>query len=149
MRLETFLVKAKQNTYAAGKPGGETILEDECKELSYAEDEFLYRDRYYGENPFAGQEIVWHAGQMVWAMNYYGAITDPRAFEAEIPSFLKSALRQGSEELPYRGPHRFAEGECVYTNESQGALAAFSGQETITYRGKEVYSLVYHGGSLG
>jgi hypothetical protein len=149
MRLETFLVKAKQNTYAAGLPGGEQVLADGCKELTYHDGEYAYRDRYYGENPFAGEEVVWHAGRIVWAMNYYGAVTDANAPSAEIPRFLKSALKLVPEDRPFRGPSLYRDGECAYFCESQGFLGAFTGRETITFRGVEVYFLVFHGGSLG
>ena len=58
MKLEEFLVRAKQNTYAsAGEE--EDILTDGSKELLYEEGDFKYRDRYFGSKTFAGEEIIW------------------------------------------------------------------------------------------
>jgi hypothetical protein len=74
VELEQFLVKAKVSAYASGGEGEEGILSDGCKELAFQEGEYKYRDRYFGWNPFIGEEVVWHGDQVTWAMNYYGAV---------------------------------------------------------------------------
>ena len=61
-KLSDFLVKAKINTYASGK------------EFDFEEKEFRYRDRYFGFNPFIGEEVVWQKKEIIWGMNYYGRI---------------------------------------------------------------------------
>jgi len=53
-----FIIKAKQNTYAKSGEGGEEVLADGSKELVFKEKNFKYRDRYFGFNPFIGQEVV-------------------------------------------------------------------------------------------
>jgi len=73
-QLSKFLVKAKINTYASSGEGGEKILPDGSKEFEFEEKEFKYQDRYFGFNPFIGEEIVWQNGKVVWGMNYYGEI---------------------------------------------------------------------------
>lgn len=55
-QLSKFLVKAKINTYASSGEGGERIFPDGSKE--FEEKEFKYRDRYFGFNPFIGEEIA-------------------------------------------------------------------------------------------
>ncbi|MDI6721659.1 MAG: DUF5680 domain-containing protein, partial [Candidatus Aenigmarchaeota archaeon] len=74
MELSEFLVRAKLNTYASVGESGEKMLEDGSKELVFEENEFKYRDRYFGFNPFIGQEVVWRKGKVIWAMNYRGRI---------------------------------------------------------------------------
>lgn len=74
MKLSKFLVKAKIATYASAGEANEKVLEDGCKELLFEEDKFKYRDRYYGFNPFFGEEIVWQNGKIIWSMNYFGRI---------------------------------------------------------------------------
>lgn len=140
----SFLVKAKQNTYATGDPG--KILADGIEEFEFQEGDLRYRDRFCGGNAFIGQELVWQAGQPVWGMNYYGVVTS--AAPPEVGHFLKKALQQVTEDRPYRGPRSLADGDLTYLDESQGDVDSFSGVEVILHRGKEVYRLVYHGGSL-
>jgi hypothetical protein len=65
LKLEQFLVKAKISGYASGGEGGEGILADGGKELTFQEDDVQYRDRYFGWNPFCGEEVVWQAGYSI------------------------------------------------------------------------------------
>ena len=61
MELSKFLVKAKIATYASEGEANERVLEDGAKELTFEDGKLKYRDRYYGFNPFVGEEIVWKA----------------------------------------------------------------------------------------
>ena len=63
-QLSKFLVKAKINTYALSGENEEKVLFDESKEFEFEEKEFKYRDRYFGFDPFIGQEIVWQNGKI-------------------------------------------------------------------------------------
>jgi len=65
MELSKFLVKAKISTYASEGEANEIVLEDGAKELTFEDGEFKYRDRYYGFNPFVGEEIVWKNGKII------------------------------------------------------------------------------------
>jgi hypothetical protein len=144
MNLAKFLVKAKQNSYASGKPG--EILEDGTQEFIFHDGEFRYRDRFLGGSAFIGQELVWQSDRLVWGMNYYGAVTN--AAPAELGQFLKKALRRVSEERPFRGQHALLENGFEYLDESEGDISSFTGVELILFDGTEVYRLVYHGGRL-
>jgi len=62
--LSKFLVKAKVNTYASDTKT--TILGDGSKELVFREGRLFYRDRYFGENPFIGEEMVFHEDKYIW-----------------------------------------------------------------------------------
>jgi hypothetical protein len=146
MKLEQFLVKAKVSAYASGGEAG--ILADGCKELTFQEGPFKYRDRYFGWNPFVGEEVVWEDDQIAWAMNYYGLVFDEVVPAGQVYAFLQEAMNQVKEDRPFRGPQRFAKGDFEYTDESQDDVERFSGIERITYQGREIYRLDYHGGRV-
>lgn len=84
-------------------------------------------------------------------MCYAGGVTAPVSTSPEIGQvyeFLRAALRQVTQERPYRGPRRFQEGAYIYTDESQGELERFWGVEAITHKDTLVYQLRYSGGLL-
>jgi hypothetical protein len=139
-------MKAKANSYASG--GVARVLADGCHEFVFEEGGFVYRDRYYGDNPFVGEEVVLQNGKVVWAMNFYGGVTSDSVPEGEVYKFLQRAMRQLRPERPFRGPEVFAEAAYEYCDESQGALDGFVGAERILYQGQEVYHLHYHGGRV-
>ncbi len=146
MELSRFLVRAKIATYAGTGEGNETTLEDGAKELIFTDGRFKYRDRYYGFNPFIGEEVVFDNGKIIWSMNYYGRITSDTVPEKEVYEFLRMAMRQVKENRPFRGPDRFKSGSFEYIDESTGDVNWFSGTERILFKGREVYRLFYHGG---
>jgi len=151
MNLSQFLVKAKINTYATEGEGGEKILDDGCRELIYEETGFKYRDRYYGFDPFVGEEVVFENNKAIWGMNYFGMITS-KTIEGDIVGqfldFLKESLRQVPEDKPFRGPVNFKNNDFEYTNQVEGNVERFVGKEKILYKGEEVYTLNYHGGLI-
>lgn len=149
MEFVAFLLKAKLKTYATGGEGNERDLEDGAREMSYREGEFFYRDRSFGFTPFVGEEVVWQNDRVVWAMNYYGMVTDESVPAGDIYHFLQKALQQVSAERPFRGPHEFREGDYLYQDTSEGDIAQFSGEETIFFQKTQVYLLTYHGGRVG
>jgi len=148
MELSKFLVKAKIATYASEGEANERVLEDGAKELTFESDGFRYRDRYYGFNPFVGEEIVWKDDKIVWSMNYFGKISSDVVSGKEVYKFLQSAMRQVKEDRPFRGPNNFKSGDFEYIDESNGDVHNFTGIEKILFKGKEIYRLNYHGGSM-
>lgn len=143
----SFLLRAKKATYAAGDAGTVQPSRTRSHDLAYREGDLSYLDTYLGGFAFIGEEAVWKDGTPVWGMNYYGSMTI-----SEIPDgfgdFLKLALRQVPEDAPYRGPTRFEEGQYTYFCRWQGNLERFSGDESITLDGKEIYVLYFHGGTI-
>ena len=148
MKLEQFLVKAKTNTYASEGEGSEEILADGSKELTFQENGFKYRDRYFGFNPFIGEEVVWYEDRVIWAMNYYGTVFDKVVPADQAYRFLGKAMRQVKEDRPFRGPHSLKEQDFEYVDEGKGTVESFVGVERILYKGQEIYRLDYHGGSI-
>jgi hypothetical protein len=148
LRLEAFLVRAKIAAYAGGGEGGEVVLADGGREMAYAEGGYRYRDRYYGWNPFGGEEVVFQAGKAVWTMNYYGLVFSEVVPAGEVYAFLQKAMGRVAEDRPFRGPDSFLEGDFEYRDESRGTAERFTGVERIFHRGREVYRLDYHGGRI-
>lgn len=156
MDLTTFLVTAKSRTYAAGDSAEEELV-DGARQFVYHDGPFKYRDRYYGFNPFGGEEVVWQDGKPIWCMNYWGKVITQYvsgAVWSEMPSpeaiyrFLRRALREVDKGLPLRGPlGGFDEGEWTYRATRHGSLEAFDGSEMIGYRIR-VYECWFHGGML-
>ncbi len=149
MELKDFLVKAKINTYASGGEGGEKILEDGGKELIYESGGWKYRDRYFGFNPFIGEEIVWFNNKITWGMNYYGRIISDKIDAEYLYKFLQKAMRLINSERPFRGPQQFKEESWDYCDESFGTVDKFEGLETIYFKEEKVYELKYYGGTIG
>ena len=148
MKLEEFLVLAKVSAYAGQGEGGERILADGCKELTFQKGGSRYRDRYFGWNPFVGEEVVWQDDQVIWAMNYYGLVLDDVVPAGKVYNFLRQAMSQVREDRPFRGPHTLKRDDFEYSDESQGTIDQFKGVERIFYRGREIYRLNYHGGRV-
>ena len=145
--LSKFLVKAKMNTYAGDTKA--MILTDGSKELVFSEGRLFYRDRYFGENPFIGEEIVFHEDKYVWGMNYYGhAISSTDFSLRDLYAFLREALRRVNEKKPFRGPEKYDENIFRYINNVEGDVSQFNGSEKIFYKEIEVYRLLYHGGFI-
>jgi len=140
-----FIAKAKINTYASGREGATLI--DGSKELTFEEGKFLYRDRYFGFNPFIGGEVVFYEGKCIWGMNYCGYIVPSEDISLkEVYAFLRESLKRVEEEKPFRGPKKYEKNPFKYANSVQGNISMFNGIEKIFYKGKEVYRLLYHGG---
>jgi hypothetical protein len=146
--LASFLVKAKAQGYASGDESRFKVLSDAGREVGYTEGEYTYRDRWYGEQAFSGEEIVWRQGKAVWSMNFFGATAADRPIPDEFTKFHKAALRRVAVDAPFRGPALYREGDLVYVNDWSGSIREFSGVERIFSRDKEIYRLVYHGGLL-
>ena len=144
--LREFVLFAKQNTYTSSKDGDEKINDDFSREFQWRDGEFLYRDRYFGTDPFSGQEIVYYNESPIWSMNYYGNTTGEGIRKNEIYAFLRVALSNLDANYPFRGNNNFCVGKFRYANMYKGDFLHFSGHESIYYEEQLVYSLSYFGG---
>lgn len=144
-----FILKAKKSTYAGVENDSKKILSDGSKEFTYAEDIYSYRDRYFGSDPFAGQEVIFSNKKAIWVVNYRGYILDKTINEKTVYDFLKQALMEVPESAPFRGPAEFSVGNYKYTSEFLGNSESFSGVENIYFEGNKLYELYFHGGLIG
>lgn len=147
MDLLDFIIDAKKNTYASSRLT-DKLNKDGSKELIFENQAYLYVDRYYGFNPFSGQEIIFKDSKAIWSMNYYGFINDHLVSEKEVYSFLKKALLNVEKRFPFRGPNIYKEEDFEYFSDTLGFIEEFNGKERIDYKGKTIYVGFYHGGLL-
>jgi hypothetical protein len=142
----SFLLSAKQNTYAGG---GELTQSSRLgsKDLAYQAGPYKYLDTYLGDIDFIGEEAVWHEGRPLWGMNYMG-----RMLVEKIPDgfskFLKEALLNVPSEMPFRGPEEMLDGDFRYLCSVEGGIPWFSGVESIHYKGQKIYEMKFHGGEI-
>ena len=146
--LNDIIVKAKAATYVGGgqpqspsRPGSHDI--------GWADGDWRYLDSYFGGTDFLGQEVLWHRGEPIWAMNYYGyikradLIDGARAGET-IKAALSALYREGRflGDFDWQGPHG------LYVDRNQGGPEQFRGREVILVDGVEAYALDYFGGLI-
>jgi hypothetical protein len=152
--LVEFLISAKQKTYASGGSDSQAAVNpviESSHQFEYRKGELLYRDIYFGESFFVGQETVYHKGYAIWSMCYAGGWTDKLIDPTEVNilgGFLQSALRHIPYDYPFRGPLEHFEGDHQYRNMPSGDVDRFRGVEHITRGSINVYELNYCGGSL-
>ncbi|MGV1757956.1 DUF5680 domain-containing protein [Rhizobium sp. A22-96] len=145
--LNDFIVTAKSETYVGD---GERL--PSCRsgshDIGYASGRWRYLDSYFGGTDFAGQELVWHDGEPVWAMNYFGHIVAPDLIDGHRAGMvIKSALlRLYLDEKRFLGGYEFEHAFGRYVDQSSGDCAHFSGQEVIMVADRKAYELDYRGG---
>ncbi|MBX4196575.1 XRE family transcriptional regulator [Candidatus Pacearchaeota archaeon] len=156
MDLRNFLVLAKKDTYASGRPAEK--LSDGWEGYRFVSsigtEEWVYEDKFYVKsNNIIGRELVSLNGTLEWGMNYCGNIIKaalaPDIPEESIWTCLKNALSNVTIERPYRGPNVFREGDIEYKCGEIGSIDGFTGMERMRAKGiKEVYNLAFNGGKL-
>jgi hypothetical protein len=132
-----FIAKAHRNTYAAPKEIRQksklkTPFLPGHKCYHFVNGEWEYFDGYAGAEWAPGREVVLLHGNPVWAMSYQGK-------HNEEFSFLKKALMNMDDSMPFRGPKEFKEGDFRYVFELKGDYQYFTGRESITHKGIEVF----------
>ena len=146
--LEAFIIRAKAKSYV-----GNGATRPPCRagshDIGHDDGDWAYLDSYFGGTDFLGQEVVWHTGVPVWAMNYYGRILQPDRIDAATAGrVIKLALSDLYREGRFLGGFVFATGPHVYVDRSEGGVASFSGHEVIQMDREAVYRLDYHGGLI-
>lgn len=144
--LNAFIVRAKAATYVGG---GEKAAPSRpgSYDLTFSDGDWSYRDSYFGGTDFLGQETVWHRGEPVWAMNYYGYILRPELIDAvRAGATIKAALSALYAEGRFLGGFDFEGQHGLYQDRSEGDATRFHGTETIAVGGRLAYRLDYFGG---
>ncbi len=141
--LIDFLIKAKKKTYA-GKGAETAASRVKSHDLIYREKDLMYYDTYVGAERFAGEEALWISDNPYWAMNYIGRVTGEN-FSGD---FLKEALLNVPFEKPFRGPEIYINGDYEYKCSVDGDFDWFQGEETISFKGTEIYECRFHGGLI-
>ncbi|MBN1312272.1 MAG: hypothetical protein JXB30_12710 [Anaerolineae bacterium] len=144
--LSAFIVRAKCATYVGS---GQKLLPYRLgsHDLQYFEGAWAYHDTYVGESDFIGEEVVYHGGKVVWAMNYFGRILQPdKISSAQAGEMIKQSLTRMYAEDRFLGGFEHTEGDLHYVDTNEGDVRFFTGKEWIDRNGEIVYELVYHGG---
>ena len=146
--LHAFIVRAKAATYVGD---GEHV--DPCRlgshDLRFSDGEWSYHDSYFGGTDFIGEEVVYHAEQPVWAMNYFGRILrDDLLSGAQAGQMIKASLSRMYAEGRFLGGFEFTEDDLTYVDSSEGPLGHFHGREFIRRGAELAYELLYHGGLI-
>ena len=144
--LLEFIAKAHRNTYAA--PKGlklkyrcQTPLLEGHKEYDFTDGDWRYHDMYAGIEWAPGSEVVFYEGNPVWRMSYQGQTVNGLSpeFVEEMFGFLKEALRNFDDKMPFRGPLLYNKGDFRYTFDIDGDYTYFKGRESIKYKGSELF----------
>ena len=145
--LLEFIAKAHRNTYAApenikSRHRCETPILEGHKDYEFVEGDWGYHDSYAGTSWAPGHEVVFFKGEPVWSMSYQGQTVSeyPERFINEVFYFLKMALRETSDDMPFRGPSKFRTGDFKYRFVIEcGDYRYFKGRESIIYKDEEVF----------
>ncbi len=144
--LLKFIWKAHQNTYYAPREisithrSGNSILPG-FVDYVFVEGDWQYHDSYAGRKWPPGKEVIFFRNVPVWCMSYQGKVSD-HLDEKKVDSvylFLKKALRNAQETVPFRGPGKFLEGDYEYSFEFNGDYSYFVGRESVKQKGVEVF----------
>lgn len=143
--LRQFLIDSNKAGYAGGKEKQWIKEADGSTTIPFEKGAWRSRDNFFGGEPYGGRTIVFYQGKPYWMMVYYGRVeegveTDP------VYAVLRNALMQIPEDYPFRGPQEYQEGDYTYTNNWQGEVDRFSGEERITQGDKLIYKANYLGG---
>jgi hypothetical protein len=146
MILQDFVIRAKKATYVgdgARAPSSRLGSHD----LTFADGDWAYRDSYFGGIDFLGQEVVWHRGEPVWSMCYYGFILRPDLITAtQAGNVLKAALSKPEAQGRLLDNLQYVKNGFDYAIASEGSIERFKGRETIHMDGVLSYALDYFGG---
>ena len=146
--LHSFIVRAKAATYV-GSGAKIASCRPASHDLQFVDGDWAYLDSYFGGTDFIGEEAVWHAGQPVWAMNYFGYIIRPELITpSQAGQMIKASLSRMYTENRFLGGFQYSEGDLTYIDTSQGEFTRFTGREWITRGDIPAYELVYHGGLI-
>lgn len=143
--LKAFIVKAQAphafdtaNVTKSEADGAWTIVE--------TDGDFKLVDKWFGGEPYGGQETIYYKDKAVWVMVYYGRVYDTELDANDVYDFLRKTLQFPPKDKPYRGPEEYAEGNLTYKNTATGEVDNYSGEEKIFENGKEIYTATYYGG---
>ncbi len=147
-QLIDFIVEAKRNTFASDAERKKSSRW-KFKEYYFSKDNFIYKDRFWGNILDIGQEVVWYKNKPVWGMNYRGGmILKYQDIRRKTFAFLKHALKHVNYDHPFRGPSFLKKENFQYHNKSKGDIIEFSGDEFILFKNKKVYFRKYLGGLI-
>ncbi|MGV1817550.1 DUF5680 domain-containing protein [Agrobacterium sp. CG160-95] len=147
--LEEFIVQAKSATYVGGGNKSSTPTRIGSHDLGFRSGDWNYIDSYFGGTDFIGQEVVWHQGVPLWAMNYYGRIIRPELIDGTVAGrVIQRSLSTLYREGRFLGGFTHEVEDMIYVDTNEGEFRSFTGVERIYRDSVELYRLDYHGGVI-
>lgn len=143
--LKAFLFDSNAQGYAKGEVRTWTKEADGSLTIAYERGPWRMHDNFFGGEPYAGREVVFHEGKPAWILVYYGWVAESEDADATY-AVLKRALAQMPPDHPFRGPAAYREGGLTYTNVWEGDIGRVHGRETISGDGRLLYQADYVGG---
>ncbi|MFA4975787.1 MAG: DUF5680 domain-containing protein [Candidatus Paceibacterota bacterium] len=146
-KLSDFLSNANKVGYSSGIKAKKIKEKDKSKTIIFKKGDWKFHDNYFGGEPYGGREVVFFKNKPVYMIVYYGFVNKSVSDFKKVYKFLQEALSQKSKNsLQRRGPKKYVSGDFVYTNNFNGKIESFYGEEIIKIKGKKVYSARYAGG---
>ena len=144
-QFQKFREKANKHGYFVAKEPIEEM--DGSHTYIYELGDWKMHDNFFGGEPYAGRVVYFYQEKPYWIYVYYGAI-DPSVNNVdEVYAFLRKAMQQEkTQAVIERGPEQYKDNEWAYTNTSKGNVGQFSGKETISRNGKQIFYTDYIGG---
>jgi len=143
--LRNFLIEANKAGYAGGDERKWTKESDGSTTIPFTQDDWKLQDNFFGGEPYGGRIVVFHKDAPIWMMVYYGWVEEGVDVNV-VYKVLRGALMQMPVEAPFRGPKEYIEQEFVYTNDWNGDVERFEGEEKITQGDNFIYKARYLGG---
>ncbi|MEX0684215.1 MAG: DUF5680 domain-containing protein [Dehalococcoidia bacterium] len=140
--LKAFLLESNRAGYAGGDEKKWIREGDGSLTIVFEDGSWRSHDNFFGGEPYGGRTVVFHEGQPVWMIVYYGW-ADEGSEPESLYGILKKALKEMPSDAPYRGPRRREIDSYVYTNQWDGALDRFAGREEILEGQALVYQADY------
>ncbi len=148
--VRKFLIRSNEAGYAGGEDKKWIKEADSSTTIAYEDGDWKFNDNFFGGEPYGGREVIFKEGKPEWMMVYYGLISDKDLDKNKVYGFLRSALKLAPAEMPLRGPDLFVQEidgqKWVYENKVGGKMENFSGKETISIDGREIFYTDYFGG---
>lgn len=145
-KIQEFLAKAHQATYASGEKAKQNI--NGADQFNFLDGDYEYIDTYYGSDNFVGTEIVKEKGISVWGMSYYGYFMSDKVTGEETFKFLQQMLFKTKPGMLLRGPQSFKQKEWSYRYSYKGSFSNFTAHEVVKYKGRKVHQARFNGGLI-
>jgi len=144
-QLKHFLIVSNNAGYASGMEKKWVKEPDGSTTIPFEKGLWKSHDNFFGGEPYGGRTIVFYKDKPYWIMVYYGWIV--KGTESNpIYKVLRNALKNMPKDYPYRGPREYKDGEYIYSNNWEGEVDKYAGEEKITIGNKLVYKANYLGG---
>lgn len=126
--LEEFIVQAKSATYVGGGNKSSTPTRIGSHDLGFRSGDWNYIDSYFGGTDFIGQEVVWHQGIPLWAMNYYGRVIRPELIDGTVAGrVIQRSLSTLYREGRFLGGFTHEVEDMIYVDTNEGEFRSFTG----------------------